>query len=459
VITIGIDPHKSSLTAVALQPSGEVTATIRLEVNNDTVTRLRAWAACWVQRQWAVEGAAGLGRGVAQGLAGADEPVVDVPAQLAARARLLNTGHARKTDTIDAAAVAVVAQHHRRLHPVRAEDDSVVLRLLSQRRDDLAGERTRTANRLHALLRDLIAGGAKRNLTTYQTAALLRGVRPVTAADAARKDLSRELVADLRRLDAALQRNADEIAAAVAAHGTSVTLRGSRSQPELVTCGDQRSPVARHDHGRVTALPVPDLLFGSSALLYLREVRGSTAQLAPAHLPRRGRDAGEYFPRIRRLSEVDQRRDARELVYPEGLEDADRAGRRDKGARTVDRFDTEGVKCYLVAKGKPDLWHYKSKGADKRVNGVFQDHRHQLAGLDDVVAAELEVHLCILVGQQRYRRGAGSVEGNDDRSGDLEPVCLSQLLANRASHLLLLRHVSTSQERWRTTGKSPATCA
>jgi transposase len=223
VITIGIDPHKSSLTAVALQPSGEVTATIRLEVNNDTVTRLRAWAACWVQRQWAVEGAAGLGRGVAQGLAGADEPVVDVPAQLAARARLLNTGHARKTDTIDAAAVAVVAQHHRRLHPVRAEDDSVVLRLLSQRRDDLAGERTRTANRLHALLRDLIAGGAKRNLTTYQTAALLRGVRPVTAADAARKDLSRELVADLRRLDAALQRNADEIAAAVAAHGTSVT--------------------------------------------------------------------------------------------------------------------------------------------------------------------------------------------------------------------------------------------
>ena len=133
---------------------------------------------------------------------------MDVPAQLAARARLLNTGHARKTDSIDAAAVAMVAQHHRRLHPVRAEDHSVVLRLLSERRDDLAGERTRTANRLHALLRDLIAGGAKRNLTAEQAAALLRGVRPVTAADAQRKELARELVADLRRLDAALQRNA-----------------------------------------------------------------------------------------------------------------------------------------------------------------------------------------------------------------------------------------------------------
>ena len=74
----------------------------------------------------------------------------------------------------------MVAQHHRRLHPVRAEGHSIVLRLLSERRDDLAEERTRTANRLHALLRDLIAGGAKRNLTAEQAAALPRGVRPVT---------------------------------------------------------------------------------------------------------------------------------------------------------------------------------------------------------------------------------------------------------------------------------------
>src|SRR3954447_5108854 len=223
VITIGIDPHKSSLTAVALQPSGEVSATIRLEVNRDTVARLQAWAQQWPHREWAVEGAAGLGRGVAQGLAAADEPVVDVPAQLAARARLLNTGHARKSDPIDAAAVAMVAQHHQRLHPVRAEDDSLVLRLLSERRDDLAAERTRTANRLHALLRDLIPGGAKRNLTADQAAGLLRGVHPVTAVDTQRKQLSRELVADLRRLDAALGRNSEDIAAAVIASGTSMT--------------------------------------------------------------------------------------------------------------------------------------------------------------------------------------------------------------------------------------------
>ena len=227
MITIGIDPHKSSLTAVALEPSGQITATIRLEVTSRTVERLQTWAQQWDQRQWAIEGAAGLGRGVAQGLATAGEPVVDVPAQLAARARLLNTGHARKTDAIDATSVATVAQHHRRLHPVQAEDHSVVLRLLSERRDDLAEERTRTANRLHALLRDLIPGGAKRNLTAAAAASLPRTVRPMTSIDEQRKSLARDLVADLRRLDAALERNAAEIKEAITANGTTLTeIRG-----------------------------------------------------------------------------------------------------------------------------------------------------------------------------------------------------------------------------------------
>jgi hypothetical protein len=41
----------------------------------------------------------------------------------------------------------------------------------------------------------------------------------MTTADAWRTDLCRELVADLRRLDAALQRNADDIAAEVTPAG------------------------------------------------------------------------------------------------------------------------------------------------------------------------------------------------------------------------------------------------
>jgi hypothetical protein len=204
MITIGIDPHKSSLTAVAVESTREPVARIRIAVTATTVRQLREWAARWPQRRWAVEGAEGWGRGVAQGLASAGELVVDVPAQLAARARLVNCGHARKTDALDAASVAAVAVHHPRLRLVRAEGHSVGLRLLSDRRDDLAEERTRSANWLHALLRELIAGGAKRNLIAIHAVGLLRTVRPMTPADNHRKSLAQDLLVDLRRLDRAL---------------------------------------------------------------------------------------------------------------------------------------------------------------------------------------------------------------------------------------------------------------
>jgi len=70
------------------------------------------WAKAWPERQWAVEGASGLGRGVAQLLAATEPTVLDVPAKLAARARLLGSGSARKTDVTDAASVAAAAQRN-----------------------------------------------------------------------------------------------------------------------------------------------------------------------------------------------------------------------------------------------------------------------------------------------------------------------------------------------------------
>jgi hypothetical protein len=155
VITIGIDPHKSSITAVAVDAAGRQQHAQRLAVTNTTTQQLLAWAIPWEQRQWAVEGATGLGRGLAQQLAAAGEVVVDVPAKLAARARLLSSGNARKTDAIDAASVAAVAQHHQRLNQVQAEDHTTVLRLLTERRDDVVAERTRCINRHHVQLRDL----------------------------------------------------------------------------------------------------------------------------------------------------------------------------------------------------------------------------------------------------------------------------------------------------------------
>jgi transposase len=223
VITIGIDPHKRSLTAAALDPHSRLLGQLRLPASGQAARQLLAWAEQWPQRRWAVEGAGGLGRPIAQRLVAAGEEVVDVPAKLAARARLLGTSSARKTDLADACSVAAAALHHRRLRPVTLEDHTVVLRLLSDRRDDLVAERTRTLSRLHVLLADLHPGGAKRELTATRAAALLRQVRPITAADVERKRIARELLADVRRLDRQIKTASQAIRTAVSEHGTSLT--------------------------------------------------------------------------------------------------------------------------------------------------------------------------------------------------------------------------------------------
>ena len=62
---------------------------------------MRSYVKTWPDRVWAVEGANGAGRPLAQRLVEAGEQVVDVPAKLAARARALDTGHNRKTDALD----------------------------------------------------------------------------------------------------------------------------------------------------------------------------------------------------------------------------------------------------------------------------------------------------------------------------------------------------------------------
>lgn len=223
LITIGIDPHKSTLTAVALDAAGLELGQIRLRITASVGEQLLAFATAWPQRQWAVEGASGLGRGTAQLLAAAGEAVLDVPAKLAARARLLGSGSARKTDASDAASVAAVAQRNTRLRPVQAEDHTVLLRLLSDRRDDLTGERTRTVNRLHVLLRDLHPGGAQRGLSARQAAEMLRRIRPVTPVDAQRKALARELLADVQRLDRVLKASTAALTEALALAGSSLT--------------------------------------------------------------------------------------------------------------------------------------------------------------------------------------------------------------------------------------------
>ena len=224
MVVIGIDPHKGSHTAASLGEDAAVLGELRIPANRGMLPRLFRWAAAWPDRTWAVEGASGLGLLLAQELVAAGEAVTDVPATLAARARMLHTGHGRKTDTLDAISVATVALHNHALRRVTLEDHAAVLRLLSDRRDELTQERRRTVNRLHRTLRDLMAGGAPVDLSASDAAKLLSAMRPVTAVARERKRQARELVSDLRRIDGSLGRNRKRCAEAVAASGTKLTL-------------------------------------------------------------------------------------------------------------------------------------------------------------------------------------------------------------------------------------------
>jgi hypothetical protein len=56
--------------------------------------------------------------------------VLDVPAKLAARARVFDTGQGRKTDAADAHAIVMVALRDKGLREISVNPDLAVLRML-----------------------------------------------------------------------------------------------------------------------------------------------------------------------------------------------------------------------------------------------------------------------------------------------------------------------------------------
>ena len=174
-VIIGIDPHKASHTAVAVDGSEDELAQLKIRATRDQVAKLLTWAAPFPSRTWAIEGAEGLGFLLAQQLVTAGETVVDVPATLAARTRVLGTGRSNKNDPNDAMSVAVTALRTRDLRRVQSVGNSEVLRLLSKRNLDIGRQRSRIVSRLHALLVELAPGGIAREITVSNATVFLDG--------------------------------------------------------------------------------------------------------------------------------------------------------------------------------------------------------------------------------------------------------------------------------------------
>ena len=200
-VMIGVDPHKGSHTAVALDAGEQFLGELRVRTAANQVERLVAWAAPFEERTWAIEGAGGLGYLLAQQLVAAGERVVDVQPKLAVRVRLLATGDTNKNDPNDARSVAVAALRSANVPEVRGEDHAKVMKVWAKRHRDLSRHRARIACRLHAVLCELSPGGFGGEISAAQATRLLDELEPAGAVAAARHAVAVELVADLVRLD------------------------------------------------------------------------------------------------------------------------------------------------------------------------------------------------------------------------------------------------------------------
>ena len=80
-VVIGIDPHKASWTAAAVNSALQPVATIRVPVSREGYRSLPEFAAQWPAATGAIEGAGGLGAPLSTWLTADQIAVVDVPAQ------------------------------------------------------------------------------------------------------------------------------------------------------------------------------------------------------------------------------------------------------------------------------------------------------------------------------------------------------------------------------------------
>jgi len=152
MIVVGVDVHKQSLTAVAVDEVGRPLA----ELTAGSGEELVAWSTSLAaERLWALEDCRQLSRRLERTLVNAGEQLVRVPPKLMAPQR--RAGRVRgKSDPIDALAVARAALQEPRLdHPRPGEQRLRELKLLVDHREDLVDERRRAQQRLRWHLHEL----------------------------------------------------------------------------------------------------------------------------------------------------------------------------------------------------------------------------------------------------------------------------------------------------------------
>lgn len=225
MIVVGIDPHKKTHTAVAVDAAGKRLAELTFRAERKGFEKLLVWARrVDDERLFAVEDVRHISASFERFLVAHGEQGVRVPPKLMAGAR----DSARtpgKSDPIDALAVARAALREPDLPRIGLEGPELDLRLLVDHREDLVTQRTAIQQRLRWHLHDLDASfevparrldvpaqlqRVDRKLARMQKSTRLRVARAQVALI---KQLNTEINALEKEIAAAVRRLAPELLA------------------------------------------------------------------------------------------------------------------------------------------------------------------------------------------------------------------------------------------------------
>jgi transposase len=215
---IGIDTHKDSLAACAVDELGRVLAEATFDNDPAGHVALGSWA-CRVApgARLGFEGSSSYGAAAARSLAAAGLEVREVPPQLSRRERS-RTRRPGKSDPGDALAIARVTAREADLPPIRRADPTTELGLLIAAREDLVAEATRIRNRLHADLVVLVPGYGATVANLVWAKHLDRATRALRRVPGIHGELARERLAALRRCHARIRTLGERIGRLVAGH-------------------------------------------------------------------------------------------------------------------------------------------------------------------------------------------------------------------------------------------------
>jgi transposase len=199
MVVVGIDAHKRTHTAVAVDEQGKRVASKTVSATSGGHLELVRWAQGLGEHRFAVEDCRHISRRLERDLLGAGESLTRVPPKLMAKMRR-SARERGKSDPIDAMSVARAAQREDDLPTARLEGDEREVRLLCDHREDLVNERTRYQNRLRWHLHELdpslelAAGSLDRYVVLERLAAICESHSGTVA------EIASELVEKIRAL-------------------------------------------------------------------------------------------------------------------------------------------------------------------------------------------------------------------------------------------------------------------